>query len=109
MIYLIFLSVAVFLGTMLPTFLVSVLHKTAVKILEALRFYEKGKLKAEKRTYITGSGHHRNAIVYIYSTPDGREKFENAKVFGCLFLVFEILFITIAIILLFVLKIFFKF
>ncbi len=108
MFYFIILSAAVFLGIMLPAFLVSVLHKSAVKILEALRFYEKGRLKAEKRTYITGSGHHRNAIVYIHSTPDGREKFDNAKVFGCLFLIFEVLFITTAAILIFF-KVIFKF
>ncbi|MBN1149751.1 hypothetical protein JXA84_00860 [candidate division WOR-3 bacterium] len=102
----ILLSSGFFLGIMLPTFFVSTLSRATVKILESLKFFDRGRLKAEKRTYITGSGHYRNAVVYLFTNSAGSEKFVNARVFFCMFLVFEIFFLSAALIAFFALKLF---
>lgn len=86
---------SLFLGIMVPAAMISLFHGATVKLLEALRFYKKGALAAEKRTIITGSGHYRFAAVYATRMPGGGESFENGKVFLFLLLVFEALFLLL--------------
>lgn len=86
---------SLFLGIMIPAAMISLFHGATVKLLEALRFYKKGTLAAEKRTAVTGSGHYRYATVYAARMPGGSERFENGRVFGFLFLVFEALFLAL--------------
>jgi hypothetical protein len=85
---------SLFLGIMIPTVMISMFRGTTIALLEALKFYKKGSLFAEKRSYIAGSGNYRYSLVYATKTACGNENFENGKVFGSLVLIFETVFLV---------------
>jgi hypothetical protein len=100
----IIISSCLFLGIMIPTIMISLFHGTTVKLLEALKFYKKGSLFADERTYATGAGYHRTGTVYVTKMPDGDENFETGKIFGFMMLTFGTIFLVIGIVLIITLK-----
>jgi hypothetical protein len=103
MIILIVLLSALFLGIMVPAVMIPLFKKTTVRLLEALRLYEKGTLFVERRTGITGAGYQREMTMYLKKVPGG-DSFETGRVFGLMLLVFEALFLVLGVLLILYLK-----
>jgi hypothetical protein len=99
----ILVSAALFLGLMVPTFLISVMPKTTIGLLEAFRFYAKGTLHNDKRDYVDGRGGYVNRRCYI-SIKNNKENFEDGHVFLNLLFVFMPFFLLLGIIAYFVLS-----
>jgi hypothetical protein len=103
----IFLSVGLFLGFMIPTLLASIMPGLTIKILELFRLYPRGTLNLETTTYITGAGYYRQGKVFMYRDGSGTERFDNGRVFGYLMLIFIPIFFIISTLAFFVFRIFF--
>lgn len=98
----IYAGTGIFIGIMIPTLLISAMSGLTIKILEYFRFYKRGNLYTEISDYITGSGLHRTAKVYMGLNKNGNYEFANGKVFGYLVLIFLPLSVIISLILYFI-------
>lgn len=97
----IYAGAGIFIGILIPTLLITAMSGLTIKILEYFRFYKRGNLYTEISDYITGSGLHRTAKVYMGLNKIGNYEIANGKVFACLVLIFLPLSVIVSFILYF--------
>lgn len=103
--FIIIIAVGVFLGFMIPTVMLSSLHGATVKLVEAFRFYPKGALVVEQRSYLTGAGYQRRGKTYLLRLSATHESDATGKTFACLLLIFQGALLTLSLLLLAFLKV----
>ena len=93
-----FIIGGVFLGLMVPAFLISAMPGLTIKIMETARLYRKGSLTCGTENFIAGSGHYRRGSVYTFRDERGNTRFDSGRVFGRLVLIFLPLFTVMSLV-----------